>query len=169
MPNNGEILTTDGYKLAYFEEYDLRIYRAHICIALYRLKSGTTSLSLMRKFLLFAAPGIAMVQALQRPYAIPTFATLSSNWPSASAWAALNSSVGGRLQALRPWAAVCYTSDPLYNAEACRSVLAGYDNDTQACIPCIRRHVTLLKYPLASSARSSPCGTSMDELGSMWL
>ncbi|KAN0096945.1 hypothetical protein V8E55_001391 [Tylopilus felleus] len=73
-----------------------------------------------------------MTQTLQPPHAIPIFATLSSNWPNASEWATLNSSLGGCLQALRPWAAFCYTSDPLYNAEECQSVLAGYDNDTQA-------------------------------------
>lgn len=87
----------------------------------------------MRKTVLFAALGTVMAQALQEPYATPTFASLSSNtWPADSAWDSLNNSVGGRLQALRPWAAVCYTSDPLYNAEKCQSVLSGYVNDAQA-------------------------------------
>ncbi|KAN0096942.1 hypothetical protein V8E55_001388 [Tylopilus felleus] len=55
-----------------------------------------------------------------------------SIWPSNSEWAPLNHSVSGRLHALRPWAAVCYTSDPLYsNAGECQSVLAGYVNDIQ--------------------------------------
>ncbi|KAF8555560.1 FAD-binding domain-containing protein [Imleria badia] len=77
-----------------------------------------------------------MAQTLQAPYAIPNFASLSSNtWPAASAWVSLNNSVGGRLQALRPWAAVCYTSDPLYNAKECQPVLSGYGNDTQASVP----------------------------------
>ena len=99
----------------------------------------------MRKIVLIAASGVAMVQSLQPPYAIPTFATLSSNWPSNYEWAALNSSVGGRLQALRPWAAVCYTSDPLYDVEACKLVLAGYNNDTQACYLMCCPPCTLLK------------------------
>lgn len=82
----------------------------------------------MRKTVLFAALGTVMAQALQEPYATPTFASLSSNtWPADSAWDSLNNSVGGRLQALRPW-----TSDPLYNAEKCQSVLSGYVNDAQA-------------------------------------
>ncbi|KAF8432968.1 hypothetical protein L210DRAFT_3412981 [Boletus edulis BED1] len=86
----------------------------------------------MRKILFFAAPSIAIAQVLQAPYATPTFASLSSGaWPNDSEWASLNRSVGGHLQALRPWAAVCYTSDPLYNAEECQLVLSGYDNDTQ--------------------------------------
>ncbi|KAF8434533.1 hypothetical protein L210DRAFT_3649035 [Boletus edulis BED1] len=60
----------------------------------------------MRKFLFFAAPSIAIAQVLQAPYAIPTFTSLSSGaWPSDSEWDSLNRSVGGRLQALRPWAA----------------------------------------------------------------
>ncbi|KAG6373898.1 hypothetical protein JVT61DRAFT_6051 [Boletus reticuloceps] len=92
----------------------------------------------MRRILFFAAPSIAVVQAMQAPYATPAFASLSSStWPSDSEWASLNRSIGGRLQALSPWAAVCYTSDPLYNAEECQSVLSGYDNDTQACFQCI--------------------------------
>lgn len=87
------------------------------------------------KTLLFATPGIAMAQTLQPSYAIPTFASLShSNWPSDSKWAALNNSVGGLLQTLRPWAAVCYSSDPLYNGEECQSVLARYVNDTEVCL-----------------------------------
>ena len=94
----------------------------------------------MGKSLLFAALGIVMAQTLQAPYAIPTFASLNSNtWPNNAEWASLNNSVGGRLQALRPWAAVCYTSDPLYNLEECQSVLSGYKNDTQAssCMYCM--------------------------------
>lgn len=88
----------------------------------------------MHKTLLVVVLGIAMAQASQVPYAVPTFASLSSNtWPSYSEWASLNGSVGGHLQALRPWAAVCYSSDPLYNLEQCQSVLSGYRNDTQAC------------------------------------
>ncbi|KAH7887248.1 hypothetical protein F5I97DRAFT_2072648 [Phlebopus sp. FC_14] len=68
---------------------------------------------------------------LQPPYATPTFASPSSNdWPSASEWQSLNDSVGGRLQALRPWAAVCYSSDPSFNMGECDDVVSGYDNDT---------------------------------------
>ncbi|KAG6373897.1 hypothetical protein JVT61DRAFT_6050 [Boletus reticuloceps] len=94
----------------------------------------TTVPQLIRKILFFAAPIIAIAQVLQAPYATPTFASLSSGaWPSDSEWASLNRSIGGRLQALSPWAAVCYTSDLLYDAEECQLVLSGYDNDTQAC------------------------------------
>ncbi|KIJ69686.1 hypothetical protein HYDPIDRAFT_104282 [Hydnomerulius pinastri MD-312] len=65
------------------------------------------------------------------PYAVPSFASPSShNWPSASAWEALNTSVSGKLQALRPWAAVCYSYDPLFDPEKCQTVISGYDNDT---------------------------------------
>ncbi|KAG8219079.1 hypothetical protein J3R82DRAFT_4838 [Butyriboletus roseoflavus] len=88
----------------------------------------------MRKTLLVAVPGITMAQVLQAPYAVPIFASVSSNsWPHDSNWTSLNDSVGGHLQVLRPWAAVCYTSDPFYNPEECQSVLLGYRNDTQAC------------------------------------
>lgn len=115
------------------------------------------------------SPGIAMTQTLQPSHAIPIFATLSSNWPNASEWATLNSSLGGCLQALRPWAAFCYTSDPLYNAEECQSVLAGYDNDTQAGL-----HVLYAMYISGIliriiSARGSSRGASVGELGVMWL
>jgi len=44
----------------------------------------------------------------------------------------LNTSLGGRLEALRPWAALCYSSDPLFDYEDCQAVLTGYDNDTMA-------------------------------------
>ncbi|KAG9309448.1 hypothetical protein JVU11DRAFT_10417 [Chiua virens] len=49
--------------------------------------------------------------------------------PSTSAWAALNDTFGGRLQELRPWAAVCYVDDPLYDSVKCQSVLSNYTND----------------------------------------
>ncbi|KAG2339377.1 FAD-binding domain-containing protein [Suillus weaverae] len=68
---------------------------------------------------------------LQAPYDTPEFVSLSSKkWPSASEWASLNASLGGRLENLRPWAAICYSSDPLFDYEECQTVLTGYDNDT---------------------------------------
>ncbi|KAG1721265.1 uncharacterized protein EDB91DRAFT_1064471 [Suillus paluster] len=80
--------------------------------------------------LLFSTSGIT---ALQAPYSIPDFVSLSSKqWPSTSKWASLNTSLGGRLEVLRPWAAVCYLSDALYDYEKCQAVLTGYDNDTMA-------------------------------------
>ncbi|KAH0836360.1 hypothetical protein J3R83DRAFT_7913 [Lanmaoa asiatica] len=64
------------------------------------------------------------------PYADPNQVTLgTSSWPGASTWAALNSTLGGRLQALRPWAAVCYIEDPLYDPAECTTVLSNYTND----------------------------------------
>ncbi|KAF9226960.1 FAD-binding domain-containing protein [Gyrodon lividus] len=67
---------------------------------------------------------------LEPPYAIPTYATTgTASWPAESEWQALNVSVGGKLQTLRPWAAVCYTSDPSYDAERCQAVLSNYNND----------------------------------------
>lgn len=78
--------------------------------------------------LLFSTSGTT---ALQAPYGTPEFVSLSSKqWPSASKWASLNASLGGRLDILRPWAAVCYSSDTLFNYEECQTVLKGYDNDT---------------------------------------
>ena len=125
-------------------------YRVHIHRALEQATSQPA-----RRTPLTIALGIAMAQALQVPYAVPNFTSLSSSsWPSSSEWASLNDSVSGRLQALRPWAAVCYTSDPLYNADECQSVLSGYTNDTQAslnilCIPCIltRSHFSAKQFP----------------------
>ena len=109
------------------------MYRVHICRALHR--SEQQYRELMRKTLFIVAPAMAMAYTLQAPYAVPTFASLSSNtWPDYSEWASLNRSLDGRLQTLRPWAAVCYTSDSLYNAEECQSVLSGYRNDTQVCL-----------------------------------
>lgn len=78
--------------------------------------------------LLFSTSGIANLQA---PYDTPEFVSFSSKkWPSASEWASLNASLGGRLENLRPWAAVCYSSDPLFDYDECQTVLTGYDNDT---------------------------------------
>ena len=117
----------------------------------------------MRKTLFIVAPAMAMAYTLQPPYAVPTFASLSSStWPDYSEWASLNASVGGRLQALRPWAAVCYTSDPLYNAEECQSVLLGYKNDTQVCFN--MDYVLRILTP-GMSARSRSRGASVAELG----
>jgi hypothetical protein len=74
-------------------------------------------------------PG-AREQILEAPYTVPSYVTLeSSAWPSASTWAALSSTLGGRLQALRPWAAVCYTEDPLYDLVKCQSVLSNYTDE----------------------------------------
>ncbi|KIJ69685.1 hypothetical protein HYDPIDRAFT_78799 [Hydnomerulius pinastri MD-312] len=67
---------------------------------------------------------------LEAPYAIPTYVSLGSpDWPLAPQWESLNSSLGGKLEALRPWAAVCYTSDPLYDPEKCQAVISNYNND----------------------------------------
>ena len=72
----------------------------------------------------------ALPQILQAPYTIPSYVTLQdSSWPTPSTWAALNSTLGGRLRALRPWAAVCYTNDPLYDLAKCKTVLSSYTND----------------------------------------
>lgn len=127
-----------------FHGTGLQTYGVHICCSLRRSERPITLP--IRNTLLLVAPSMAIAQALQAPYAIPNFTSLSNNtWPSSSEWASLNSSVRGRLQALRPWAAVCYTSDPLYNPEECQSVLSGYDNDKQACfnIKCVLRMLTL--------------------------
>ncbi|EGO02333.1 hypothetical protein SERLA73DRAFT_159274 [Serpula lacrymans var. lacrymans S7.3] len=79
--------------------------------------------------LFFLALGSRLSYALQPPYAIPNFVSLSDDWPATSQWDILNATLNGRLSALRPWAAVCYTSDLLYNVEECQAVLSGYDND----------------------------------------
>ncbi|KIJ10985.1 hypothetical protein PAXINDRAFT_119222 [Paxillus involutus ATCC 200175] len=79
----------------------------------------------------------AKAALLEPPYAIPTFAsTGSASWPAELEWQSLNASVGGKLQTLRPWAAVCYTSDPSYDAEKCQAVLSNYNNDlTRESVP----------------------------------
>ena len=77
----------------------------------------------------------ALAQTLQDPYAIPNYVTLgSSSWPDQSVWGTLNSTLGGRLQALRPWAAVCYTEDPLYDTAKCLAVMSNYTNDHAVCV-----------------------------------
>ncbi|KAG6374632.1 hypothetical protein JVT61DRAFT_3996 [Boletus reticuloceps] len=69
-------------------------------------------------------------QAHEASYKNPNYVTLGSpSWPSASSWETLNSTLGGRLQALRPWAAVCYTEDPLYDPDKCKTVLSNYTNE----------------------------------------
>lgn len=85
-------------------------------------------------------------QTLEAPYAVPNYVTLdSSAWPSASAWATLNATLGGRLQTLRPWAAVCYAEDPLYDPVKCKTVLSNYTNDhTVRIFPLSISHATLL-------------------------
>ncbi|KAH7887251.1 hypothetical protein F5I97DRAFT_806781 [Phlebopus sp. FC_14] len=86
------------------------------------------SVHLVSVFLMCA---VHHVTAFAPPYATPEFAIPSSDsWPSHPQWAALNTSVGGKLQHLRPWAAVCYSSDPRFDVEECQTVLLGYDNDT---------------------------------------
>ena len=72
----------------------------------------------------------ALAQILEAPYAVSNYVTLgSAAWPSASTWAALNGTLGGRLESLRPWAAVCYTEDPLYDLAKCKTVLSNYTNE----------------------------------------
>jgi hypothetical protein len=43
-------------------------------------------------------------------------------WPSESDWAALNTTVSGRLIKVVPLASVCYESEPDYDAEKCTYV-----------------------------------------------
>ncbi|KAG9318947.1 hypothetical protein JVU11DRAFT_1062 [Chiua virens] len=77
---------------------------------------------------LYLAAG-ALAQIFEDPYTSQSYyAAGNFSWPSASAWTVLNDTVSGRLQALRPWAAVCYTDDPLYDLVECQAVLSGYTN-----------------------------------------
>lgn len=63
----------------------------------------------------------------------------TSSWPAASRWSALNSAVSGRLETVRPPAAVCYeTFDgvPSYDAAKCQAYTAGfYDTDVHLASP----------------------------------
>ena len=91
------------------------------------MSSRSSFLSLLVPLSLVAG---ALPQIHHAPYAIPNYVAFQdSSWPSPSTWAALNSTLGGRLQALRPWAAVCYTNDPLYDLAKCKTVLSKYTND----------------------------------------
>lgn len=83
----------------------------------------------------YPVPGAQEQIVFEAPYAVPNYVTLeSSSWPSASTWATLNSTLGGRLQTLRPWAAVCYTEDPLYDLAKCKTVLSNYTNEYTASL-----------------------------------
>ncbi|KAF8554875.1 FAD-binding domain-containing protein [Imleria badia] len=87
-------------------------------------------LSRLSLFVSLSVSSRALTQRFGVPYAIPNYATLgSASWPSDSAWSSLNATCGGRLQALRPWAAVCYHDDPLYDPNACQTVLSNYKSD----------------------------------------
>jgi hypothetical protein len=100
------------------------------CLLLFALVAGSRAQILQAPY---AEPNLvpgASEQILEAPYAVPNYVTLeSSAWPSAATWAALNSTLSGRLQALRPWAAVCYTEDPLYDQGNCKTVLSNYTNE----------------------------------------
>ena len=50
----------------------------------------------------------------------------SSDWPSPSEWAALNSSISGRLINPSPPGAVCHPSQPTYNPVTCPAVQSGW-------------------------------------------
>ena len=77
----------------------------------------------------YIVPG-AREQIIEAPYVVPNYATFERpSWPDITVWATLNTTLGGRLQALRPWAAVCYTDDPLYNPIGCKQVLSNYTNE----------------------------------------
>lgn len=52
-----------------------------------------------------------------------------SCFPSSTALAAFNSSVGGNLHAQRPIGAVCYKQDPLYDAALCKAEYASFYDD----------------------------------------
>ncbi|KAG9309873.1 hypothetical protein JVU11DRAFT_9901 [Chiua virens] len=81
-------------------------------------------------FLYLAARGLASV--FEDSYVlVQDYYYVSENfsWPSASTWMALNDTLGGQLHTLRPWAAVCYIDDPLYDPAECQTVLSNYTND----------------------------------------
>ena len=97
----------------------------------------------------YLVPG-AGEQMLEAPYAVPNYVTLESFvWPSTSTWAALNTTLGGRLQALRPWAAVCYTEDPLYDPVKCKTVLSNYTNEHTVSLQVVSLSGSI-SYPLVS-------------------
>jgi hypothetical protein len=50
----------------------------------------------------------------------------SPDWPNQSQWAALNSSVSGRLLKPPPPGAVCHPGQPTYSAAECPAVLTGW-------------------------------------------
>jgi hypothetical protein len=50
----------------------------------------------------------------------------SPNWPSASSWANLNSSLSGKLLTPTPPGAVCHPNQPTYNASLCPTIAADW-------------------------------------------
>jgi len=109
--------------------------------------------------------------AFQAPYNIPEFvSSLSNSWPSASKWRSLNTSLGGRLEVLRPWGAVCYSSDPLFDYENCQAVLSGYDNDTTVGRTLLESNSSnaYRSFPLLLARKFVSC-SAVDKLGSMRL
>lgn len=127
-------------------------------------------LSRLSLFVSLCVLGGALTQTFGVPYATPNYATLGSpSWPSSSAWSSLNATCGGRLQALRPWAAVCYQDDPLYDPNACQTVLSDYKSDVAVslALPSFTRKLKIprsarLLLPLSSGQTGRAVAMTMD-------
>ena len=71
--------------------------------------------------LLLIASGLASAANIKRGQTCKVTPS-DPNWPSKADWAALNTTVGGRLIAPTPPGAVCHTNRPEYNAASCANV-----------------------------------------------
>jgi hypothetical protein len=75
----------------------------------------------------FAVQLLNVATACSSPSQSRCKATLSSpDWPNTAAWAALNSSLCGRLIKTVPPGAVCHPDQPTYNPVTCSAVQGGF-------------------------------------------
>ncbi|KIJ64523.1 hypothetical protein HYDPIDRAFT_28463 [Hydnomerulius pinastri MD-312] len=107
--------------------------------------------------------------AFQHPlHSISYESPAHADWPSLAQWQSFNESLDGRIKALRPWAAVCYRSDPSFDDAECSEVLSGYRNDyARTRVPsallwanwesCGYGNGCALKYPDAQAVDNSVC------------
>ena len=84
-------------------------------------------------------------------------------WPSATEWQALNATLAGHLQAVRPVASVCH--DPAFDAAACAAVTSStHDSTWRAAEPGAMQWTNWEARPAANqrcyvdTARGVPCG-----------
>ncbi|KAK2762248.1 hypothetical protein FQN54_001258 [Arachnomyces sp. PD_36] len=84
-------------------------------------------------------------------------------WPSGHQWQALNNSIDGNLQAIRPVGSVCH--DPTYDHEACQEAMAmTHDSEWRSSQPGAVQWINWESWSLANetcyigTSRSEPCG-----------
>lgn len=119
--------TTDGPQMVYIKGVDIvhvPPIRVQVRPPARKVMMGTVLIAIIFMALRMPLP----ISCVPQPYCKPVPG--SPDWPSQSAWQALNTSISGRLLAPIPPGLVCQQNTSFYNAAACGNVYQEWSNSS---------------------------------------